>query len=158
MTIPPLPQAVPLFSLLPASWRDLNSLRRFEREVFPQDSWPLFDLIAVLALPGIHRIKAVSDGVLVGFAAAEFREGRDWITTIGVMPAYRRMGIAQALLQACESRLTAPLIRLCVRRSNLPAIRLYQKYGYHQVDTWRAYYNGGEDALVLEKIRDPGLT
>ena len=75
-----------------------------------------------------------------------------------MLPAYRRMGIAQALLQACEARLSAPLIRLCVRRSNLPAIRLYEKYGYHQVDIWRAYYNGGEDALVLEKVRDSGLT
>ncbi len=131
----------------------MNSLRRFEGQVFPQDSWPLLDLIAVLTFPGIQRIKAVSDGVLVGFAAAEFREGRDWITTIGVLPAYRRQGVARALLEACESRLSAPLIRLCVRRSNLPAIRLYEQFGYHQVDVWRMYYNGGEDALVMEKVR-----
>lgn len=141
------------YILLPASWRDLNSLRRFEHDVFPQDSWPLIDLIAVLSLPGIYRIKAVCGLELAGFVAGEFRDGRAWITTIGVLPDYRRRGIAEALLEACEAQMNAPLVRLCVRRSNLPAIRLYEKFGYHHVDTWRDYYNGGEDALVLEKIR-----
>ena len=150
---PPSTPAAPSFTLLPASWRDLNSLHRFERQVFPQDSWPLIDLIAVLSLPGIQRIKAVSEGTLVGFVAGEFRQGRDWITTIGVLPAYRRMGIAQALLTACEEQLSSPLIRLCVRHSNLPAIHLYEKFGYCQVDTWKSYYNGGEDAVVMEKVR-----
>lgn len=147
------PQASPGFTLLPASWRDLNGLHRFERQVFPQDSWPLIDLIAVLSLPGIQRIKAVSGSLLVGFVAGEFREGCDWITTIGVLPAYRRLGIARALLTACEQQLSSPRIRLCVRQSNLPAIHLYEKYAYRQVDTWKAYYNGGEDAVVMEKVR-----
>lgn len=147
------PPEISAFSLLPASLRDLNSLRRFERDVFPQDSWPLIDLIAVLSLPGIRRIKAVAGEDLAGFVAGEFREGRAWITTIGVLPAYRRMGVARALLLACEAQLNAPLFRLCVRRSNLPAIRLYEKFGYHQVDIWSSYYNGGEDAVVMEKIR-----
>jgi ribosomal protein S18 acetylase RimI-like enzyme len=41
-----------------------------------------------------------------------------------------------------------------VRRSNLGAIRLYEKLGYQALETWRAYYPDGEDALVLEKLRD----
>jgi ribosomal-protein-alanine N-acetyltransferase len=151
--IPPSPPAENGFTLLPASWRDLNALRAFEREVFPDDSWPLIDLIAVLTWPGVVRLKAVAGGALVGFASGDIREGVAWVTTIGVMPAFRRRGIAEALLEACERQMGNPRIRLCVRRSNLSAIRLYEKWGYRQVDTWRNYYNGGEDALVMEKIR-----
>lgn len=153
MTIPSSPPAESDFALLPASWRDLNALRAFEREVFPDDSWPLIDLIAVLTWPGVVRLKAVAAGALVGFASGDIREGVAWVTTIGVLPAFRRRGIAEALLEACERQMGNPRVRLCVRRSNLSAIRLYEKWGYRQVDTWRHYYNGGEDALVMEKIR-----
>ena len=33
------------------------------------------------------------------------------------------------------------------------AIRLYRKFGYHISGTWGRYYQDGEDALIMEKIR-----
>jgi len=68
-----------------------------------------------------------------------------------VLPSYRRLGIAAALLEQCERDLRLPSIRLSVRRSNEPALALYRKFGYQMVDVWRRYYHSGEDALVLEK-------
>jgi len=35
----------------------------------------------------------------------------------------------------------------------LPAIRLYEQTGYQHVSVWPEYYAGGEDALVMEKVR-----
>jgi ribosomal protein S18 acetylase RimI-like enzyme len=61
------------------------------------------------------------------------------------------MGIANALLDACEQEMAQPVVRLCVRRSNLDAQSLYLKRGYTQTEIWEKYYEGGEDALVLEK-------
>ena len=90
---------------------------------------------------------------MVGFAAAEVRSEVGWITTIGVVPAYRRRGIARALLAACEEQLSNPRIRLCVRRSNYTAQALYLQQGYRQVDIWARYYRGNEDAIVMEKSR-----
>jgi ribosomal-protein-alanine N-acetyltransferase len=72
---------------------------------------------------------------------------------VGVLPEFQRRGIGRALLVACETRLTQPRIRLCVRVSNESAIHLYQQEGYLAVDTWRGYYNDKENALVMEKIR-----
>ena len=46
-----------------------------------------------------------------------------------------------------------PRIRLCVRRSNEAAKRLYLETGYYQIDVWPHYYRGGEDAIVMEKGR-----
>ncbi|HLE13789.1 MAG TPA: GNAT family N-acetyltransferase [Anaerolineales bacterium] len=142
-------------SIEPATWRDLNALRALEQVCFPQDAWPLLDLIGVLALPNVIRLKAQDDGKMVGFVAADIRrsQGLAWIATIGVLPEFRRRGIGAALLEACEARLNIPRIRLSVRASNSPAIRLYTRLGYHRYGTWPRYYSDGEDALILEKER-----
>ncbi len=139
----------------PASWRDLSALRSLERMCFPKDSWPLWDLIGVLTLPNVVRLKAMIDGEMVGFIAGDLRPHRRmaWIATIAVLPEQRGRGIGSTLLQACEARLGVPQIRLSVRASNSDAIRLYRVAGYEQVGVWSAYYQDGEDALVMEKTR-----
>jgi ribosomal-protein-alanine N-acetyltransferase len=49
-------------------------------------------------------------------------------------------------------------VKLSVRRSNQPAIQLYQKLGYAQVDVWSNYYHDGEDGIVMaKKIQDSGF-
>jgi ribosomal protein S18 acetylase RimI-like enzyme len=143
------------FSIVSATWRDLMPLRRLEEICFDRDAWPLIDLIAVLTMPNIVRLKATSDEHMVGFIAGEPRlpEQIGWITTIGVAPEFRRLGVATSLLDLCEGQMGLPFVRLCVRRSNFGAIRLYSNRGYRQVSVWANYYSGGEDALVLEKKR-----
>ena len=145
--------------ILPATLRDLGSLRRIEQACFPKDAWPLLDLVAVLTWPDVVRLKAVVDDQMVGFIAGDPRphQGLAWIATVGVLPEYRRQGIAYSLLRACEGQLTQQQIRLCVRESNEAAIRLYQQEGYYKLDTWKNYYNDGESALVMEKIHSQGI-
>jgi ribosomal-protein-alanine N-acetyltransferase len=140
--------------IFPASILDLNALRRLEHACFDQDAWSLFDLIAVLTFPDVVRLKAVDAGQMIGFIAGDPRpsQGFSWIATIGVLPEYQGNGIGRALLRACESRLHTPRIRLSVRIGNTAAIRLYEQEGYQHTDVWRAYYNDGEDALVMEKF------
>ena len=141
------------YTLEVANWHDLNDLRQIEKECFGDESWTLLDLIGVLTIAGVVRIKAVHDGEMIGFAAAESRaaENTSWISTIGVRAAYRRQGVAAALLSACEARVSMPRMRLCVRASNWAALRLYEECGYQRVGVWQEYYENGEDALVLEK-------
>jgi ribosomal-protein-alanine N-acetyltransferase len=141
------------FSIEQASWRDLGDLRHLEAVCFPQDAWPLWDLIGVLTLPNVVRLKAVAGVKMVGFIAGDIRssERMAWIATVGVLPEYRGQGIGSALLRQCEARLGMPRVRLNVRVSNITAIRLYKQVGYYQVGTWPRYYQDGEDALILEK-------
>lgn len=139
--------------IAPATWRDLGALRTLEKVCFPKDAWPLFDLIGVLTLPNVVRLKATIGEQMVGFVAGDIRNSENlaWIVTIAVLPEYRGLGIAAGLLETCESRLMAPAVRLSVRRSNHSAIRLYRKAGYSEVGIWDGYYHDGEDALVMEK-------
>lgn len=139
-----------------ASWRDLGELRSLEAECFGDDAWPLWDLIGALTLPGYMHLKAVSPaGRMIGFISGDPRPGEHtgWITTIGVLKAFRRQGIGEMLLEECERRMGLPYVRLCVRRDNQPALQMYKKAGYHQISVWREYYNDGQDAIVLEKER-----
>ncbi len=143
------------FEITHASWQDLNELRKLEATCFGEDSWPIWDLIAVLTLPKIVRLKALVEGKMAGFVAGDPhpREGIGWVATLGVLPEYRRKGIAAALLEQCEQDLQLPRIRLSVRRTNEPALALYRRFGYQMIEVWRNYYHSGEDALVLEKRR-----
>jgi len=141
--------------ILPANLRDLGPLRHVEQACFPKDAWPLLDLIAVLTWPDVVRLKAVENGKMIGFIAADTRQSEQlaWIATIGVLPEHQRRGIGRALLHACETRLEMPRIRLCVRASNVGAIEMYRTEGYIPFDTWKKYYDDGESALVMEKYK-----
>lgn len=138
-----------------AGLRDLNALRHVEKVCFPQDAWPILDLIGVLTFPNVVRLKAVDGAHMVGFIAGDIRHAENvaWIATIGVLPEYRGKGIGGMLLEECEARLPMNTIRLCVRQSNEDAIRLYQRFGYKVVNQWKNYYQDGEPALVMEKKR-----
>ena len=137
-----------------ATWRDLKDLFQLEKDCFQLDAWPLLDILGVLTIPQIIRLKAVDQEILVGFIAMDLRRSQNtaWIATLAVLPAYRNSGIGSTLLQISEGEVNLPRIRLSVRQSNQPAIQLYQKHGYQQIDIWKKYYKGGDNALVFEKV------
>jgi ribosomal-protein-alanine acetyltransferase len=75
------------------------------------------------------------------------------ITTFAVDPAWRRQGVGETLLLALLDLAVARHAReatLEVRLSNLPARRLYEKYGFRPVGLRPRYYSdNGEDALIM---------
>ena len=145
------------WTIEPATWRDFAQLYHLQKICFKSDDlWPFWDLIGILTLPGMVRLKAIYDDKMVGFLGGEKRPAHNigWITNIAVLPAYRRIGIARALLAECEESFSdTSAIRLSVRASNDAAIRLYESVRYALVNRWERYYTGGEDALVFEKKR-----
>ncbi len=138
-----------------ATLKDLGPLRQVEKECFGKDAWPLLDLMGVLIFPGIIRLKAVVGDEMAGFISADgTRNSRiGWITTVGVRTIFRQQGIGRKLLDACEERMSTPLIQLTVRKSNLPAIHMYQEAGYHQIELWEKYYQDNETGIVMQKAR-----
>jgi len=131
----------------------LKNLHQLEIICFPKDAWFLIDLLGILTLPNVVRLRAMLDSKMIGFIAADIRpsEQTAWIATIAVMPEFRCQGVGKALIYACEKCLTTPLVRLNVRATNQSAIRLYEKVGYQNTEIWPAYYQDKEDALVMEK-------
>ena len=137
-----------------ATWRDLKDLHQLEKDCFQLDAWPLLDILGVLTIPQVIRLKAVDQEILVGFIAVDLRRAQQtaWIATLAVRPTYRKSGIGSTLLRISEEETNLPRVRLSVRESNMPAIQLYQKHGYQQIEVWKKYYKGGDNALVFEKL------
>ncbi len=142
------------FQIEIATLSDLNQLRELEKICFEKDAWPLLELLAVLVIPGLVRLKVDIDGKMAGFIGGDARrsEGMGWITTVGIRPEFRRLGLASRLILACEEAMQMPAVRLSVRRSNFGAQHLYFRLGYHHVGVWEKYYEDGEDALIMEKV------
>jgi ribosomal-protein-alanine N-acetyltransferase len=79
------------------------------------------------------------------------------INNLAVLPEHRRGGVATSLLErvlADGAARGAHRATLEVRRSNQPALELYQRFGFHVTAVRRKYYtHPEEDALVLWRER-----
>jgi len=75
------------------------------------------------------------------------------ICTLAVHPEWRRRGLGELLLLHMvdhATALNAAVATLEVRTSNLPAQRLYHKYGFEIVGLRKGYYSDNhEDALIM---------
>ncbi|MDE7122364.1 MAG: ribosomal protein S18-alanine N-acetyltransferase [Oscillospiraceae bacterium] len=91
---------------------------------------------------------------LVGFLTASHVCDTADLTNIAVAPAYRQQGIAFLLLKFLIRELEKSGVRtvfLEVRRSNLPAIRLYEKSGFVSVGIRKNFYqHPDEDAILMQ--------
>ena len=80
------------------------------------------------------------------------------LNSIAVRVDFRRKGIGDAIMLAMTEMLSAngvATINLEVRVSNMPAIKLYKKYGFNECGVRPGYYlDNGEDALIMK--RDTG--
>jgi len=75
------------------------------------------------------------------------------ITTLAVHPDFRKMQLAQILLiqmvQICYKNMVK-YITLEVRESNIPAIRLYEKFLFESIGMRKNYYqDNGENAIIM---------
>ena len=77
------------------------------------------------------------------------------ILNIAVLPEYRRQGVAKALvsfvIEGYKDKIGG--LTLEVRPSNVPALALYEGFGFEQVGRRKDYYrNPTEDALLMTKF------
>lgn len=73
------------------------------------------------------------DGRLVASAMAGYDGHRGWVNYLAVAPAYRRRGLARALMKQIERELVktgCPKLNIQVRASNAEALGFYEKLGY----------------------------
>lgn len=94
---------------------------------------------------------------VIGFIIATMNVGECHILNVCIHPAYQNQGFGLQLIQYFLSRAKESdvgIVFLEVRRSNHPAIHLYQKLGFHKIGERKNYYPaewGKEDALVFAK-------
>jgi ribosomal-protein-alanine N-acetyltransferase len=76
------------------------------------------------------------------------------ISTVAVDPAYRQLKVASQLLEFAlkmAGEEGAAVARLEVRVGNIPAIRMYENFGFEVVNRRPRYYSdNNEDALLMD--------
>jgi [ribosomal protein S18]-alanine N-acetyltransferase len=132
---------------------DIPSVHAIERASFavpwPDDAYRSELVTNRLA----SYVVARAGDAVVGFAGLWVMVDEAHITTFAVDPRWRRRGVGQwlllRLLELANDR-RAREATLEVRLSNMPARRLYEKYGFRPVGIRPRYYSdNGEDALIM---------
>lgn len=140
------------FTITPAALDDLDALEALEKACF-SIPWSRQSLTTALETANTLVLAARVDGEVAGYAGMQTVLDQGDIYNLAVLPRYRRLGLAKALLSALLTEgaaLGLAAVTLEVRASNHPAQSLYTGLGFVQTGLRRSYYdNPKEDALLL---------
>lgn len=93
---------------------------------------------------------AKEDRRIVGYIGIEKISGETHIINMAVHPEYRRKGIGKKLIESILN--DKDVFFLEVRVSNVPALKLYEKFGFNNVGTRKKYYaDNDEDAYIMRR-------
>ncbi len=133
------------------TYADLPQLIAIERRAFPTP-WSMAMFVLELSKPAGVCLAALRGGEMLGYLVCSRYDTVWHIMNVAVDPEHRRAGIATAMLLDLFRRIDSRSARftLEVRESNLPAIALYERYGFRAAGRRRRYYqDNGEDAVVM---------
>lgn len=137
---------------------DADALAAAERECLGADAWSR--ALVEQGLTGSDTwLVAEVGGDLAGYAVVGAVAGTADLHRNGVLPAYRRRGVAHVLLAeavAVAAGTGADRVLLEVREDNRPALALYAAHGGVSVARRERYYADGTAALVLRLPPDGG--
>ena len=142
----------PDWRLRPMRSADLPRVAALERAsyAFPWSERIFDDCLRV----GYHCLVVETDTGIAGYAVLSASAGEAHLLNLCVEQALRRRGIGRDLLYAVLNRAQGIGVRdvfLEVRRSNRPAMTLYEALGFERLGVRRGYYqahDGREDAIV----------
>lgn len=149
--------------IVPMRAGDLDAISAIERASF-DSPWPPDAYRSELETNRLAQylvVRAAAD--IVAYGGMWLMVDEAHIITFAVHPAWRRQQIGARLLLAMLDVAVDAGAReatLEVRLSNLPARRLYEKFGFRPVGLRPRYYNdNGEDALIMttDPLRDPAM-
>jgi [ribosomal protein S18]-alanine N-acetyltransferase len=136
-------------------WWDLPAVQALEVELFSGEAWSPEQFWSELAgVPSRrHYVVAETGPEIVGYAGLAAAGGDADVQTLAVAPSRRRRGTGSALLEALldeAARRGCARVFLEVRADNLPALALYERFGFARVGVRRGYYQRtGVDAVVM---------
>ena len=141
------------FTVAPVTENDIAALCRIENACF-SEPWSENSLRELLTLDYAVSFAAQCEGKTVGYISMYVSFETGSVNNVGVLPEYRRQGIARALAErliACGREKDLEVITLEVRASNRAAIALYESLGFEKVGVRRNFYRKPcEDAVLYD--------
>jgi len=142
------------FSLRPATPDDVNEIASIERAVH-KAPWTPEHFRAEFEKPYSHVLLMTDDETdsrIAGYIVYWLLLDECQILDVVVDEKYRRLGFAKTMIrQAVGDALKAGAKKavLDVRKSNLPAVELYQFCGFVITGVAKSFYSDGEDAYRM---------
>ena len=134
---------------------DAESILGILRNSTEAAQWPAESYARLAALPSGIVLVSEANAQVIGFVVARTVADEGEILNIAVHPAFRRQGVASALLIAVLQRLSSSAVTrifLELRVSNLHARALYERNGFVTSGVRKAYYRDPvEDALQMQR-------
>ena len=99
-----------------------------------------------------HFIVAKNEDEIIGFAGFKVLLEDADLMNIVVKKSYRNQGIGSLLLKnLMDLFFSFSLVSLYleVNENNLPAIHLYQKFGFKKIDVRKNYYPNHQNAIIM---------
>ncbi|UOD35280.1 GNAT family N-acetyltransferase [Deferribacteraceae bacterium V6Fe1] len=136
-----------------AKKEDLKTIAGLEKIIFDKSNFPMSirNLQYHLRVNNMIAVAEI-DNTIAGYCVVFLRKKYARIYSIATNPDFRGKKVASTLLEHILSQ-TCGLnyISLEVRKDNIPAIALYEKYGFKTVKEIPCYYGDGCSALKMKK-------
>lgn len=137
-------------NIRPMRWWDIEQVSALEQQLFPIDAWSTEQFWGELAQPTRRYLIAQEDDVIVGYAGLFLLPPDADIQTIAVAPGAQGKGVAKLLLgEMLRGVKDCSSVMLEVRSDNVPAITLYETFGFEAISRRTNYYGSGIDALMM---------
>lgn len=136
-----------------ATLGDIASIQVCNRASLPENYADSFYERHLRQWPDLSFV-ARADAAVVGYVLGRLEDGEQagHITSLAVLDAYRRRGLARSLMSHVHHHLVRKDIlvaKLHVRCSNNQALQLYTSLGYTIQSVVKAYYADGEAAYLM---------
>ncbi len=139
------------FKIIDIEEKHIAQIKELEKMCFPVP-WTDEQLRAQLPDKMHVFIIAESDGIVLGYVGMMYVLDEGYISNVAVSPEFRRMGIADALIEELLNRartLELSFVTLEVRESNSPARELYKKHSFSDVGMRKNYYSSPTENAIL---------
>ena len=133
---------------------DIDAVVKIEEEAYGKHHWAKSSFYDEMSNNlAKYYVAKLSSGEIVGYAGTWHIIDEGHITTIAVKKEYLRNHIGEAIIKSIIDdcyKDNVKYLTLEVRVSNIPAIKLYEKYGFQSLGTRKGYYqDNNEDALIM---------
>jgi len=141
-------------TISPMTKDDIENVTIIEAEAYGKHHWAKSSFYDEMSNNlARYYVAKTSTGEVVGYAGTWHIIDEGHITTFAVKKDYLRNHIGEAIMQKiiedCYQN-NIKYLTLEVRVSNIPAIKLYEKYGFQSLGTRKGYYqDNNEDALIM---------
>ncbi len=141
-------------TISPMTKEDIDDITKIEEEAYGKHHWAKSSFYDEMSNNlAKYYVAKTKTGETVGYAGTWHIIDEGHITTIAVKKDYLRNHIGEAIMQRiiddCYKN-NIKYLTLEVRVSNVPAIKLYEKYGFQSLGTRKGYYqDNNEDALIM---------